>query len=169
MTISANVNNIITWHDRLSDSAGREISDSSGVSFTLDLTDGVGTDQVNRLYYDRRTLSSGTTLDYDLTASLTNRRGESLTFARVKLIMVSNYETASGRIITVGGHPTAAMTGWVGAANDVIKVDAGGSFFLTCPTATGWVITNGTSDQLRVVTSGGGTVTYDLVIMGGAT
>ncbi len=53
------------------------------------------------------------------------------------------------------------------AKPDTVKVKPGGAIALVAPDATGYAVTAGTADQLKVANSAGGTsVTYDIIIIG---
>lgn len=131
-------------------------------------TTGVGQNQVNRMFSDTRTLAASTAEDLDLAGGLTNAFGQTLTFARVKAIILKA-AAANTNNVTVKPDGTAGFLGPFQAAAAQINVPPGGVVMLTAPSATGWVVTAATADLLEVGNSGAGTsVTYDIVILGGA-
>lgn len=129
-------------------------------------TDGTGANQIKSMFTDQRTLSASATEDLDLAGSLTDVYGATITFTKVKLLMV---RAASGNTndVLVGGAGSNGFTSWVGDATDVVKVKPGGSLILVAPDATGYAVTAGTGDLLTITNSAGSTsVTYDIVILG---
>jgi hypothetical protein len=94
------------------------------------------------------------------------QRGATLTFTKIKAILVKAAEGNTNNVV-VGG---AASNGWVGPFGDVsdtVAVKPGGTLLLVAPNAAGYAVTAGTGDILKVANSGAGTgVTYDIVIVG---
>lgn len=134
-------------------------------TFTATLTNGTGPDQADRLYYARRSVSSGSPDDIDLASgALTDIFGSALNFTRIKGIYIRNRSTTSNEILQVGGGSNS-LVNWVGAAGDVVNVRPGGCMFLFAPDATAYVVTGGTADVLRV-TAAAGSPSYDIVIIG---
>lgn len=131
----------------------------------IPLGDGTGADQADLIFHDQRTLAASGTEDLDLAGTLTDAFGATLTFARVKAVLVA---AASGNTNDV--QVTQPATDGVPlflAASDGIAVRPGGLFLLAAPDATGVVVTTGTGDLLTVTNSAGSTgVTYDVVVIG---
>jgi hypothetical protein len=133
-----------------------------GASFSS----GTAANQADRIFHDTRTLAASATENLDLAGVLADSFGATITFARIKGILVA---AASGNTnnVVVGGHATAAFVNWVGDATDTIVVRPGGTFCLTAPDATAYAVTATTGDMLTVTNSAGGTgVTYDIILIG---
>lgn len=133
---------------------------------THTITNGTSTDNANMIWLDTRTITASGTDDLDLAGVLTNAFGATITFTRIKGIIIS---AASGNTnnVVVGGDATAALINWVGAANDVINVRPGGTFMLMAPDATSYAVTATTGDILQIANSSSGTsVTYDIILIG---
>jgi len=127
-------------------------------------TDGTSDGQVSKAYYNR-TAPTSTPTDLDLAGGVQDFYGATLTFATVKVIAVHNREASgSGKNITIGGAASNAFQGPFGAANDVLTIPPGGKLILVAPN-TGWTVTAGTGDLLRLLGHSSGT-SIDLVIMG---
>ena len=130
------------------------------------LTNGVGLNQVDLLWSDTRTLDASTSEDIDLAGVLTDAAfGTTLTFARIKAILIYN-KLAANKRLSIGGAASNAFVNWVGDASDVINVDPGGTFLLINPTATGYAVTASTGDILKITNASGGATTYDIFILG---
>ncbi len=132
----------------------------------IPLTSGIGANQADRLFSDERTLAASGTENLDLAGVLTDAFGASLTFARIKGLMIKA-AVANTNNVVVGGHATAAFVNWVSDATDKIIVRPGGVFCLYAPDAIAYVVTATTADMLTIANSGAGTsVTYKIAIIG---
>ncbi|MFB7617823.1 hypothetical protein [Kitasatospora sp. NPDC056181] len=130
------------------------------------LGSGTGAGQADMIWSDTRTLAASATEDLDLAGVLTGAFGNTLTFARVKGLIV---RAAAGNtnVVAVGGAAATGFVGWVADATDKVNVRPGGVLGLFAPDATGYPVTAGTADLLRIGNGGSGTpVTYDIVIIG---
>jgi hypothetical protein len=134
-----------------------------GASITLD--DGTGANQANMIWTDTRTLSASATENLDLAASLTNAFGTTLTFTKVKAIIVT---AASGNTNAVQvTRPASNGVPIFMAAGDGIAITPGGVFYAAWPDNAGVAVTAGTGDLLTLTNSAGSTsVTYTVAIIG---
>lgn len=164
MTLSALLNLNLNWNEIVADSAGRNLDDRNGLSLALELTDGTGVNQANKLYYERRTLTASSTHDYDVAGGLTDRRGATITMAKLKGLIVVNYATTANYKLVVGGHPTAPVA-LLNAPNDAIICGPGGWVGSWNPSAAGFAVVAGVDDVLRIQALNG-SVTYDIAILG---
>lgn len=129
------------------------------------LATGTGADQADLVWSDTRTLAASATEDLDLAGVLTGALGSTLTFARVKAVVIS---AAAGNTNDVQ-VTTPAANGFplFLAASDGIAVKPGGVVFVFSPGATSYAVTAGTGDLLTVTNSGAGTaVTYSIIVIG---
>jgi len=129
------------------------------------VTDGTGANQMDIIWHDQRTLAATTSENLDLAGSLTDTYGTTLTFVKVKFIYVGA-ATANGGLIQVGGAASNAFVNWVANSSDIIQVRAGGAFILYTPDATGYAVTAGTDDILKINNTDSAEATYDIVIGG---
>lgn len=132
----------------------------------LTLTDGTGANQADRVFHDQRTLTASATEDLDLAGSLTDAYGATITFAKVKAILV---KAAAGNTNNVNvTRPAANGVPLYLAASDGVGIPPSGCLLLAGPGAAGLAtVTAGTGDLLTFTNSAGGTpVTYDVVIVG---
>lgn len=131
----------------------------------VDLGSGTGAGQADRIWTDQRTLSASATEDLDLTGTLVDALGATLTLARIKVLYVA---AASGNTnnVVVGNATSNAWAALLGATGTVTLRP--GQFFLTAVTdATAMAVTGGTGDLLKVANSAGSTgVTYDIAVIG---
>ena len=90
-----------------------------------DLANGSGAGQANKIWTDRRTLAASASEDLDLAATLTDPFGATITFARIKALLI---RAASGNAnnVVVGGAAENGWTTWAGDATDKVIVRPGG-------------------------------------------
>jgi len=133
----------------------------------LDLADGTGAGQADRMFSDRRTIAASGTDDLDLAGALIDAFGAVITLARVKALMVKAAAANTNNLVLGGAANGTQFATWLGSATDRIVVRPGGFAFLAAGDAVGYAVTPATGDMLRVANSGAGTpVTYDVVIIG---
>jgi hypothetical protein len=128
-------------------------------------SEGAGAGAANMVWADRRTIAASATDSLDLAGSLTGPFGTTLTFARIKYLLVlaaaGNTNNVNVTRPASNGAPLFLATG------DGIPVKPGGKFEWYDPSAAGVAVTAGTGDLIDLVNSGAGTpVTYDVVIVG---
>lgn len=130
------------------------------------MLDGAGLNQANQVYSGRRTLAASANESLDLSGGLTNAFGTTLTFTKVKALVIVA-ATGNTNDVIVGGAASNGFISWVGAADDTVKVKPGGMFVISAPTAAGLPVTAATADLLKVANSAGGSsVTYDIIVIG---
>jgi len=134
--------------------------------FSWTVANGTGANQADLVFRGQRTLALSTSEDLDLAGSLTDAYGATITFARVKMIYVKAASTNGGNII-IGGAAANTFVGSFSDASDKVELAAGQMYQVTAPDATGWAVTAGTADILKVENDDGAAVgTYDIIIVG---
>ncbi len=127
---------------------------------------GTSANQANQIWTDTRTITASSSENLDLAGVLANALGTTLTFTRIKAIII-NAASGNTNNVLVGGHASAAFSTMFGDATDVLVVRPGGSFCLVAPDATAYAVTATTGDLLKIANSGSGTsVTYDIILIG---
>lgn len=143
------------------------LSSSFGTSFA----DGAAAGQANRSYWASRTLAASASESLDFAASLVDPFGATITFARLKLLVISAAAANTNNVL-VGGAVSNAVASLFSAVNDVAIVRPGSTlaWIAGAADATGYAITAGTGDLLQIANSGAGTsVTYTIIAIGTAT
>lgn len=128
------------------------------------LASGTATGQADKIFSDTRTIAASGTEDLDLAGVLVDALGATLTFVKVKavLIVAAAGNTNAVRVTRPASNGAPLFL----AASDGLDVLPGGTFLWTAPGA-GITVTAGTGDLLTVANSSSGTsVTYDVVIIG---
>lgn len=140
-------------------------ADTLDYTFRITLTSGVGADQADMLWHDKRTLTASATENLDLAGVLVNGLGDTQTFARIKAIIVAADRGNTNNVNVT--RPAANGVPLFLAASDGIPVLPGGVFMWAAPNATAVPVTGGTGDLLTFTNSAGVTpVTYDVIIIG---
>jgi hypothetical protein len=130
--------------------------------------DGTGANQIKQVYTAQLTLAASANQDLDLAGALSNALGQSITFTKIRAIVVRAAEANTNNVV-VGGAPSNGFIGPFGAAAHTVAVPPGGLVALVAPNAAGWAVTASTGDLLRVANSGAGsTVTFDILLLGTA-
>lgn len=132
---------------------------------SIALASGVGSGQADKIWHDERTIAASGTDDLDLAGVLADAFGSTLTLARVKGLIVAA-AAANVNNVVVGNAASNAWATLLGATH-TLQVRPGGLIAAFAPDATGYAVTGGTGDILRIANGGAGTgVIYDIVIIG---
>jgi hypothetical protein len=127
-------------------------------------TSGVGSGMVDLLFSDSRTLSASATEDLDLAGSLVDAMGATLTFVKLKAILIKASSANTNNVVL--SRPASNGVPLFAAASDAISIMPGGCFLWVAPVA-GVTVTAATGDLITLTNSAGGTgVTFEIVIMG---
>jgi len=133
--------------------------------FAWTVANGTSADQADLIFRDQRTLALSTSENLDLAGGLTSVFGATLTFVKVKMIYVKAKSTNGGNII-VGGAAANAFVGPFADSSDKVNIPAGGLYHVADPT-TGWTVTAGTGDILKIENDDGAAEgVYDIIIVG---
>lgn len=132
---------------------------------TVDLANGVGANQADRVFTDTRTIAPSTTEDLDVSGgALTDAFGATFTIAKLKALMICASTTNTNNVVILGDTNSVPI---LGTAATVSTLTPGACFVGTWPGTAGIAVTASTGDILQVANSGAGTsVTYDIAIIG---
>lgn len=145
------------------------VNDQATLEYDVSLADGTATDQADLIWHDQRTLNAGANDDLDLTALVTILFGGtvSINFAKVKAILIVNTSTSAGNELLVGGAGAGQAFATPFNNNVSAKVGVGpDSPLLLVNKKSGWAVTAGSGDILRLQNAGASAVTYRIVIVG---
>jgi hypothetical protein len=135
-------------------------------ALTRTITDGTGAAQCNKYYRSYRTLTAGSADNLDLAGSLLDPFGNTLTFTGIKYIAIALISaSANGTNKLVLGNATNPFVGPFSSAGTIDIFD---SLELYHPGASGWAVTAGTGDILKINNPGAASVTYCILIAGNA-
>jgi hypothetical protein len=148
---------------------------TAAIAQTIALAIGTGAEKVNQIYAKRRSLAATTAENLDLAGSLTNPLGSTITFTKVRVILVYLRPGANTGPLLVGGHATGALATMFASAdtldNDQPRIRirngvSGGILLLTGTDSTGYAVAAGTRDILKIENEGSATASYDIYILG---
>jgi hypothetical protein len=131
----------------------------------FNLGDGTGADQANMIWSDTRTLTASATENLDLAGGLTNAFGATVTFSKLKAILVvaSTGNTNSVQVTRPASNGVPLFM----AAGDGVALTPGAAFAAVFPDANGVAVTGATGDLLTLTNSAGSTsVTYTIILIG---
>lgn len=166
MTVTAEVRVTFRSVDKGPAGAGTRRQDVTADKI-LQFADGTGVGQADRVYVSEgRTLSASGTENLDLTGSLTDAFGATISAAEVVAIMVVAASTNTNNV-QVRNASSNGVPLFLGASSPGVAIPPGGAFVFAGPGAAGIAtITGSTGDLLTVTNSGSGTsVSYDIYLL----
>jgi hypothetical protein len=137
-------------------------------SYRTLLASGTAVGQADKVWHDQRTIGASGSEDLDLAGVLTDAFGASLTFVKLKGLIVAAAAGNTNNVV-LGGAANAIASFLSPAATGLLTIRPGTVFALLTGSAdaTGYAVTAGTGDLLHVANSGAGTsVTYDVIVIG---
>jgi hypothetical protein len=167
MAFSGNIN--LSINGTLTGTAGDFTTPTAGVSYSKAFTiaTGVGAGQADMFWSDARTLADGATEDLDLSGSLTSHLGGTLTFARIKALLIKAADANTTNLTVT--RSAANGVPFLVTAGDGFVLKPGQAFLLTDLSAAGVVVTAATGDLLTITNGAGAAATYDIIVIGGLT
>ena len=135
--------------------------------------DGTGANQADLAWWDRRTVNSASNDDIDLSGVVTDGFGDTIALARVRFLAILNRHASL--TITAGPASSNGWSTWINGTTPTVNIPPAttvnsvvrpGTFVLVAPDATGYAVTAGTGDILRIANAGGSNVDYDIVVLG---
>lgn len=134
------------------------------LSQSIELETGTGSNQADKIFSDQRTLSASASEDLDLAGVLADLLGSTITFVKVKAIFIKAAAGNTNNVVV--GNGSNPFLGGFGSAAHTWAIPPGGMFMVAAP-VSGWSVTAGSADILKVANSGAGSsVTYDIVVIG---
>lgn len=141
-------------------------TDPNVLDYSIALSSGTGANQASNTFHDQRTITASSSESLDLAGTLTNAFGVTLTFTKIKAVII-HAAAANVNDVLVGGAASNAWLGWVGDVTDVVKVKPGGTLVWIAPDVNGGAVVASTGDLLKVANSSSGTsIVYDITIIG---
>lgn len=145
------------------------VSTGNGANFdplTQTFTWGTGNQQAKEYWHDTRTITAGANDDMDLAGGLTSPLGATITFTAIKAFLLLIDAHDGTKSLRVGPQGVAnAWQGWHGgvAAGNYNTVH---EWMVMVNSYSGWAVTAGTGDILRINNPGGTSVSYHIWILG---
>lgn len=142
-------------------------SDTLSVDEKISISSAVGANYpVDQVFHDQRTLADGADETLDLTASLTDVFGNSLSFSNLKGIYIKNNSNDANLLV---GAAAASQLPLFNDSSDILKIPPQGIFYQQFERADGLIVS--TNDKLKIAHDGTGSdsLTYDIVLVGHTT
>lgn len=146
---------------------------NNAFDYNKTLANGTAASQADLLYVATGTLAGAASVALDLAGSLLDAFGNTITFARIRSMFVELQTATAASAITVGGNATNSFANWITSAGAIntdqprIRVRNGGCFGLFSIDATGYAVTAGTADLLKLLNEDGvNTATYRVALIG---
>lgn len=113
----------------------------------LNFTDGNGAGQANRVYTNSATMTiaASGTLNIDLSGSVTDAFGNTLTLTKLRALLIEHLTTTTSTNVTVGGGTNPIF----GTKISGLEINNGDHMLFTCK--NGYTVTGGSADNLRIV------------------
>ena len=144
----------------------RTITTTLDQDYTQLFASGTGANQGNAMWQSQRTLAASTSESLDLSGSLTDDFGQSVTCTGLKALVVKASSSNTNNVLVGGGLTTLTALTTTGALQEGIVVKPGGVFFITFPDDAGGAVTGGSTDVLQVANSGAGSsVVFDIIVI----
>jgi hypothetical protein len=130
------------------------------------ITNGTGSGQANQHWHDERTVLTANNDNLDLAGGLTSSFGATITFTKIKAIVIAIDTPASGKVLKVGPQNIAAAAQlWFGGTGATVYetiYDALARWSLI----DGWTVTATTADIFGIRNDSGVSITYRIWILG---
>ena len=142
--------------------------DSAKLEYLAGLSDGTGAAQADKIWHDSRSLAASSADALDLTSLTQSIHGSTVTiaFAKIKAILIHNLATTPGEDLLLDSSVTnGILTPFNGSATSKVEVPADSPLLLV-NRQSGWAVTAGTGDVLRIVNDGVGSIDYKIVLVG---
>ena len=159
-TITALMNFQGTLNRTFGDAVAATFNQKPSTTFAF----GTGANQINTFYRAARTLAPSANEDLDLSGVLTDDYGAVITFTEVKALFIQN--TSAVDTLTVGAAASNALSTLFGATTHTLKIPPASWILICSSDATGYGVTAGTADLLRIANGAGGSTTYNILIAG---
>lgn len=133
----------------------------------IDLSSGTAAGQADKVFADQRTLAASATEDLDLAGSLADAFGATITFVKVKALLVRAAVGNTNNVVVgaASSNPWATLLNSTGTVT--LRPGAGFLAWAGAADATGYGVTASTGDLLKIANSAAGTsVTYDVAVIG---
>jgi len=143
----------------------RTATDPINLVQTTKLANGTGNNKANQSFHDQRTLTTGASEDVDLSGSLLDAFGDSVTFTTIKAFRIKNQSLINTLI--VGGAAANALATLFGAVTERIIIRPSGLLILEAPLA-GYLVTAATADLLKFLhgAEDANDLIYELTLVG---
>ena len=152
-------------YTRLTKSADLEAPASTiNLQINSNLSSGTGAAQADQQWSDTRTLAASANEELDLYGVLTNQLGDTISFQKIRTIIIEA-DSANTSAIEIGGAASNAFEGWISAGGK-ISIRPSGYLLLSANDASGYAVTS-TTDKLKIANlSATDSASYNIILIG---
>lgn len=162
-SLQCDVNVAVKWNYQTTDGTdARPVVDANTISMIDSLANGTAIDQADLPLHGQASVPVATPLSLDLSGTLKDVFGNTISMARVKGVLISVPYVAGGGTVTLTGN---WITGLLGNAGASLPIANGGCVLLWNPSLAGITVTNSTRDTITI-TAAGATTVVDYVVIG---
>lgn len=153
----------VIQHKNLKSTDYSPIPDDTNQAFSQEFAYGTGANQADLVFgLDRRTLAGGADESLDLIGGgLVDNLNNALAFVKVRALFIKNLSTT--KVLTIGNDANPLI--FLGGAAYTAELQPGGMLALTNP-ITGWTVTPGTGDKIKIANNAGDPADYAVWIAG---
>lgn len=160
-TLSVQVTSSIDGEFKKPDTAGSIASFNFRKTPPLLLRNGIGSGRADIAWQSQRNLASNTSESLDLVGALATAFGDTISAAKVKALEIEALDTNTTSL-TIGNVTNGAQL-FLGGAAHTIVLAPGERFVIASP--TGWTLTAGTADLLKVANGSGAAADYRIKVV----
>ena len=143
---------------------GSTVSAAPSHNFSDSLSLGTGLDQGDLVYSAKAVAISGSATNaLDVSGSLSDVYGTTITAVKMKMFYLKNLSTTAGDTLTIGGDANGMLL--MDAAADTITIQPNGFILLWQPSLAGMAVTAATGDIIDILENAGNANTYDVAFI----
>jgi hypothetical protein len=128
-------------------------------------TSGTGAQQCDLMWAKSYTLAASASTTITVSA-LTDDLGRAVAFVRVKCLLVESDATVSGDDLVLGAAASHPWVEIVGGSGQTLRVKPYGFLAQAAMGTVGFLVTSGSSDQLKIANAGANSITFRLTLAG---
>lgn len=154
---------VMLRHKNIKTTDYNTLPDEINLALSQDFAAGVAAEQCDQVFGpDKRTLAGGTAESLDLVGGgLLDNFGNAIALVKVRVIVIQNLSAT--KILTVGNDANPLL--FLGGPTETYPIPPKGKMALDNP-VTGWTVTPGTGDKIKVANNAGDPADYLVWILG---
>lgn len=157
--LTATVKASISWsYVKAVTGLSTDSENANTLSYSKALTNGTGAvGTADLIYVVQSSIAASGNVSYDLAGSLTDFFGTTITMARVKFLYVNLTSDTTGSSVSIG-NATNPLANWISTATETVKIFNDGVFLIGSGSATGYAVSAGSADAVKVLNNDGSNV-----------
>lgn len=165
-SLQTNIRSSLNWNYTNPNSLGDTVNAGS-ITFSDVLSNGTTAEKADLIYAVAGTIAASGTLTIDLSGSVADVFGNTISMARVKAVIVELTTDTAADYLVFGNSGSNPIGLWFGAVTHTEQIRNGGVMVHYCQDATGWPVVNSASDKILITNHDSVNIaTYQLCIIG---